>query len=61
MTDEGEWEKSSTFIKPSNLKVKLENALKIIHEIEMTNDKSRRQEWRYMKKVVKLLEQIKEA
>lgn len=56
MTDEGEWEKSSTFIKPSILKVKLENAKKVIHEIEMTNDKKRRREWREAKKVVKWLE-----
>ena len=59
MTDEGEWEKSSTFIKPSILKAKLEKAKQIIHEIEMTNDRKRRQEWREMQKVVKWLEQIK--
>ena len=50
------WEKTSSFINPNILKAKLENAKKIIHEIEMTNDKKRRQEWREAKKIVKWLE-----
>ena len=50
------WEKTSSFIDPSILKAKLENAKKVIHDIEMTNNKSRRQEWREAKKVVKWLE-----
>ena len=35
------WEKTSSFINPDILKAKLENAKKVIHEIEMTNDKKR--------------------
>lgn len=50
------WEKTSSFINLDILKAKLENAKKVIHEIEMTNDKKRRQEWREAKKVVKWLE-----
>lgn len=50
------WEKTSSFINPDILKAKLENAKKVIHDIEITNDKSRRQEWREAKKVVKWLE-----
>jgi hypothetical protein len=50
------WEKTSSFINPDILKAKLESAKKVIHEIEMTNDRSRRQEWREAKKVVCWLE-----
>ena len=50
------WEKTSSFINPDILKAKLEKAKQIIHEIEMTNDKKRRQEWREMQKVVEWLE-----
>ena len=50
------WEKTSSFINPDILKAKLENAKKIIHEIELRNDRTRRQEWREMQKVVEWLE-----
>jgi hypothetical protein len=50
------WEKTSSFINPDILKAKLENAKKIIHDIELVNDRKRRQEWREAKKVVEWLE-----
>ena len=53
------WEKTSSFINPDILKAKLENAKKVIHEIELTNDKTRRLEWRELKKIVKWLEDMK--
>lgn len=50
------WEKTSSFINPDILKAKLESAKKIIHDIELVNDRKRRKEWREAKKVVKWLE-----
>ena len=50
------WEKTSSFINPNILKAKLENAKKVIHDIELVNDRKRRQEWREAKKVVEWLE-----
>ena len=50
------WEKISSFINPDILKAKLENAKKVIHDIELVNDRKRRQEWREAKKVVEWLE-----
>ena len=50
------WEKTSSFLDPSVLKTKLENAKRVIHEIELVNDRTRRQEWREAKKVVEWLE-----
>ena len=38
------------------LRHKLENAKKTIYEIELTNDKSRRSEWRELNKFVKWAE-----
>ena len=50
------WEKTSSFINPDILKAKLENAKRTIHDIELVNDRKRRQEWREAKKVVEWLE-----
>ena len=45
------WEKTSSFINPDILKAKLENAKRVIHDIEITNDKSRKLAMNGMKRI----------